>query len=87
MRAYFMDDDVESDQRLPHDSGRPATDDILNAIGVLHWRIPVDADGKWQQQIDSIASERHYRNRDIVSVTKEGLGAEFETKLKAFYHE
>ncbi|GBE77316.1 1,2-dihydroxy-3-keto-5-methylthiopentene dioxygenase 1 [Sparassis crispa] len=86
MRAYFMDE-LPGDQRLLHDSGRPATDEILSNIGVLHWHVPLDAAGEWENEINAIAAERDYKNRDIVVVNKEAMGAEFETKTKAFYHE
>jgi hypothetical protein len=31
------------------------------------------------------AKERHYRNRDEISVSKEGLGDLYESKLKGFF--
>ncbi|KAH9840553.1 Acireductone dioxygenase ARD family [Rhodofomes roseus] len=86
MRAYYMDEDP-SDQRLPHDSGVAVPEEILDKLGVLRWYIPVDAEGKWESQVDVIADERSYRNRDIVFVTKEGMGDQFEANLKKFYHE
>lgn len=86
MRAYYMDNDP-TDQRLPHDSGRAVSDEILDALGVLRWHIPVDSEGKWQSQVDAIADERHYKNRDVCLVTKEGMGEQFETNLKKFYSE
>ena len=86
MRAYYMDNDP-SDQRLPHDSGRAVSDETLDALGVLRWHIPVDPEGKWQSQVDAIAEERHYKNRDVCLVTKEGMGEQFEANLKKFYSE
>lgn len=86
MRAYYMDNDP-TDQRLPHDSGRAVSDETLDTLGVLRWHIPVDAEGKWQSQVDAIAEERHYKNRDVCLVTKEGMGEQFETNLKKFYSE
>ncbi|KAG2137176.1 Acireductone dioxygenase ARD family [Suillus cothurnatus] len=76
MRAYYFDN-LEGDQRLPHDSGMDVSDEILRSIGVLHWRIPIDAEGK----------RGITKNHDIVAISKEGLGDEFETKIKSFYHE
>ncbi|KAG2050237.1 Acireductone dioxygenase [Suillus hirtellus] len=86
MRAYYFDN-LEGDQRLPHDSGMDVSDEVLKSIGVLHWHIPIDAEGKYEQEIAAVAKERSYRNHDIVSISKEGLGDEFETKIKSFYHE
>ena len=67
--------------------GRAVSDETLDALGVLRWHIPVDPEGKWQSQVDAIAEERHYKNRDICLVTKEGMGEQFEANLKKFYSE
>jgi 1,2-dihydroxy-3-keto-5-methylthiopentene dioxygenase len=82
MRAYYFDN-VPGDQRLLHDSGKPVSDEDLRSIGVLHWHIPTDK----QSQIEAVAEERSYKNRDIITITKEGLGDLYEIKLKNFYEE
>ncbi|CCL98377.1 uncharacterized protein FIBRA_00372 [Fibroporia radiculosa] len=86
MRAYFMDD-LPGDQRLPHDSGNAVSDETLDKLGILRWHIPSDAEGQWEEQVNVIANERSYRNRDICLVTKEGMGDAYEANLKKFYHE
>ncbi|KAG2347557.1 Acireductone dioxygenase [Suillus weaverae] len=86
MRAYYFDN-LEGDQRLPHDSGMDVSDEALKSIGVLHWHIPIDVEGKYEQEIAAIAKERNYKNHDVVAISKEGLGDEYETKMKNFYHE
>ena len=86
MRASYFDN-VPGDQRLAHDSGAPVSADALRAIGVLSWHVPIDADGSYVQAIDQIASERAYRNRDTINITKEGLGEAYEAKLKMFFEE
>jgi len=86
MHAYYFDN-ASGDQRLPHDSGNHVSDETLNAINVLHWSIPIDATGSWERQVDEVAKERNYRNRDIINITREGLGDLYETKLKSFYEE
>ncbi|KAG2136612.1 1,2-dihydroxy-3-keto-5-methylthiopentene dioxygenase [Suillus bovinus] len=82
MRAFYFDN-VPGDQRLLHDSGNPVSDEILKSIGVLHWHIPTSQ----QNQIDAIAEERSYKNRDTITITKEGLGDLYEAKLKSFFEE
>ncbi|KAG2131209.1 Acireductone dioxygenase ARD family [Suillus cothurnatus] len=82
MRAYYFDN-IPGDQRLPHDSGNPVSDHILKSLGLLHWYIPTSE----QNQIDTIAEERSYKNRDTITVTKQGLGDLYEAKLKSFYEE
>lgn len=86
MRAYYFDN-VPGDQRLPHDSGHPVSQETLKSINVLDWSIPIDEAGTWQQQINEIAKERDYKNRDEINVTKEGLGDLYESKIKTFFEE
>ncbi|KAH7924184.1 Acireductone dioxygenase [Leucogyrophana mollusca] len=85
MRAYYFDD-LPGDQRLPHDSGKSVSDETLEAIGVLHWHIPVDEAGGFKA-VDAVATQRNYKNRDVIVITKESLGDEYETKIKNFYKE
>jgi|SRR5277367_3208547 hypothetical protein len=58
MKVYFHDN-VDTDQRLPHE-GEPATLKDLEALGVLASNIPD------QVEVDRIAEERGYKNRDEV---------------------
>jgi 1,2-dihydroxy-3-keto-5-methylthiopentene dioxygenase len=89
MRAYYFDN-LPGDQRLKHDSGRSIDSPHLAKIGVLHWTIPLTQDnspGGWESEIDKIAKEKGYKNRDTINVTKEGLGDQYESKLKSFFEE
>ncbi|KAI0259758.1 1,2-dihydroxy-3-keto-5-methylthiopentene dioxygenase [Gloeopeniophorella convolvens] len=86
MRAYYFDN-VPGDQRLKHDSGRPVDAEYLRKLNVLHWTVPLDIPGGWEGEIDKIARERSYKNRDMINVTKEGLGDAYEAKLKMFFEE
>lgn len=86
MRAYYFDN-VPGDQRLLHDSGNSVSEETLKSVGVLHWSIPIDDSGKWEHQIDEVAKNRDYKNRDTINVTKEGLGDLYETKIKGFFEE
>jgi 1,2-dihydroxy-3-keto-5-methylthiopentene dioxygenase len=72
MRSYYFDD-LPGDQRLPHDyvPSRPVSIDKLRAIGLHYWSIPID---NHQVKIDEVAQERGYKNRDVINVTREGLG-------------
>jgi hypothetical protein len=38
---------------------------------VQYWRIPVEGH---EAKLDEVAKERDYKNRDVINVTKEGLG-------------
>lgn len=72
MRAYYYDN-VPGDQRLPHDyePSRPVPLETLSSIGVNFWTIPVAG---YESQVDIIAKERGYKNRDTINVSKEGMG-------------
>ncbi|KAH0833836.1 ARD/ARD' family-domain-containing protein [Lanmaoa asiatica] len=86
MRAYFMDDHP-GDRRLPHDSGREASDAVLKSIGVLHRHIPIDEMGTYKNEVLKVAKERDYKNHDAMVISKESLGDEFDTRIENFYHE
>ncbi|KIJ18083.1 hypothetical protein PAXINDRAFT_110533 [Paxillus involutus ATCC 200175] len=86
MRAYYMDD-LPGDQRLPHDSGKEASDEVLNSIRVLHWSIPIDEAGTYKDKVLEVAKERNYLNHDVIVISKEALGDEYEQRIKSFYHE
>lgn len=72
MRAYYFDN-VPGDQRLPHDCvpSRPVSDATLAAINVKYWAIPVAGH---EPKIDVLAKEQGYKNRDLINVSKEGMG-------------
>ncbi len=88
MRAYYFDN-LPGDQRLPHDSKRSVDNADLRRVGVLYWTIPLDQEssGGWESEIDRIAEQQGYKNRDRINVTKDGLGDLYESKIKAFFDE
>ncbi|WWC97274.1 1,2-dihydroxy-3-keto-5-methylthiopentene dioxygenase [Kwoniella sp. B9012] len=86
MRAYVYDD-IPGDQRLPHDSGNPISLNTLSELGVIYKEIPIDEEKKWEKEIDEFAIQRGYKNRDQITVTREGLGEAYEDKIKSFFDE
>jgi hypothetical protein len=86
MRAYYFDN-LPGDQRLQHDSGTSVDLADLRKLGLLHWAIPLDSPGGWESEIDRIAEQQSYKNRDTIDVTKEGLGDQYESKIKIFFQE
>lgn len=72
---------VQGDQRLPHDSGRAVTPDDLANLGVLYYHFSEISD------VDVLAKERGYKNRDEIIVSPEKMGAIYEEKVKTFFHE
>ncbi|PPR02559.1 hypothetical protein CVT26_012027 [Gymnopilus dilepis] len=85
MRAYYYDN-LPGDQRLPHDyvPSRPVSKETLDRLNVKYWTIPVEG---YETRVDEIAKERGYKNRDMINVSKEGLGEIYEDKIKTFFQE
>ncbi|KAI4226278.1 MAG: hypothetical protein L6R40_008298 [Gallowayella cf. fulva] len=80
MKSYWFDN-ITSDQREDHDSGRPVDPEYLSRLGVLYHYCPsLDA-------VNAIASERSYKNRDEIIVSPEKMGSAYEDKMKVFFNE
>ena len=79
MRAYYFDN-IPGDQRLAHDyvPSRPAPQELLTKLGVSYWQIPLDG---YLPKLNAVADERGYKNRDFITVSKEGLGDVSSTYL------
>ena len=71
----------QGDQRLEHDSGRPLSSEELSKLGILHYHFPSVAD------VDYIAKERNYKNRDEITISPHTMGDAYEDKVKMFFHE
>jgi 1,2-dihydroxy-3-keto-5-methylthiopentene dioxygenase len=69
------------DQRELHDSGREVAKDYLGKLGVLYYRFADVAD------VDKLAAERSYKNRDVITVSPEKMGDVYEEKVKMFFNE
>ncbi|RKU41009.1 1,2-dihydroxy-3-keto-5-methylthiopentene dioxygenase [Coniochaeta pulveracea] len=80
MRAYYYDN-LEGDQRLPHDSGRAVDVEELKKLGVLYHHFSDVED------VNKLAKERGYKNRDEITVSPEKMGDVYEEKVKSFFHE
>ncbi|KFZ23408.1 hypothetical protein V502_02098 [Pseudogymnoascus sp. VKM F-4520 (FW-2644)] len=80
MRAYWYDN-LPGDQREPHDSGREVSLDQLSRVGVLYYSYSN------LEQVDALASERSYKNRDVITVSPGAMGEVYETKVKSFFAE
>lgn len=86
MRAYYYDN-IQGDQRDPHDSGRQVSIEQLDKIGVIYFNIPSGSEEMVQTELDKIAKERNYQNQDVINVSKAGLGDAYEGKIKMFFEE
>ncbi|KAI8142408.1 Acireductone dioxygenase ARD family [Fennellomyces sp. T-0311] len=84
MRAYVYDTADTSDQREPHDTGIEKTAEDLERIGVLYWKFsgPSSVD-----DLNALAKQRDYKNRDQIVVSPEAMGDVYEEKVKMFFAE
>jgi 1,2-dihydroxy-3-keto-5-methylthiopentene dioxygenase len=71
----------KGDQRLPHDSGRSVDPTYLSNLGVIYQHVTSD------DEVNALAKERNYKNRDEITVSPEKMGAIYEEKVKSFFHE
>ncbi|KAF7353566.1 1,2-dihydroxy-3-keto-5-methylthiopentene dioxygenase [Mycena sanguinolenta] len=72
MHAYYFEN-LPTDQRLPHttDPLRPVSAETLAKLGVLSWHVLVPAHAASRLR-------RGYKNRDVINVSREGMGAVYE---------
>jgi 1,2-dihydroxy-3-keto-5-methylthiopentene dioxygenase len=69
------------DQRELHDSGREVPVSYLAELGVLYYRFSDVAD------VDKLAIERSYKNRDVITISPDKMGDVYEEKVKMFFNE
>lgn len=70
----------QGDQRAPHDSGRTVSPTYLSNLGIIHHNFSSISD------VNRIASERSYKNRDEITISPTTL-PNYEDKVKMFFHE
>lgn len=85
IRAWYMDEDEETDQRAPHrrDEDCDVSRELLDSLGILQWS---DIDGVEDSQLAKIKEDRGYTYTDIITVSPGKLEG-YEQKIKNFYRE
>ncbi|GMG54491.1 unnamed protein product [Ambrosiozyma monospora] len=79
---YYMDDDVTQPFTAPHNSGKATPVEELLKLGVLYFQYPE------LEQVNELAKQRHYKNRDHIELSKEKIPEDvLNEKLKIFYEE
>jgi 1,2-dihydroxy-3-keto-5-methylthiopentene dioxygenase len=88
LQAWIMDNDVEADQRKPHQQSpnKPVSLEQLARIGVLYWTLDVSAPPETNEQLNAIRKERGYTYTDTITISPEKL-ENYEGKLKIFFKE
>lgn len=82
MKAYYYDN-LPGDYTLDHDSGKYLTKEELLKVGVIyHYCETIE-------QVDQIAKEREYKNRDEITISPTSFGSPeaLKEKLDTFYAE
>ncbi|XP_056640349.1 acireductone dioxygenase [Diorhabda sublineata] len=88
VRAWYMDNDTSSDQRLEHHKSPPEfvnIDDLFKISGVEYFKLNIDTlntDGV----LDQIKKQRGYNYEDEIICSEKCL-ENYEEKLKIFYSE
>lgn len=87
VRAWYMDDDTDSDQRLEHlrDANSFVSLDQLSRLGVEYWHFQpdnIDNDPEFEQ----LKQSRGYSYQDCIECSPDKL-ENYEAKLKSFYDE
>ena len=72
---------LKGDQRLPHDSGREVEGKYLEQLGVKYYLMENIED------VDKLAADRGYKNRDQVTISPEAMGSVYEGKVRTFFNE
>lgn len=85
MRAYYYDSQP-GNSTMPHES-TPVDQAALDAMGVLYFHIPIDSEGKWEAEVQRIATERGYKNRDVVESGRELMGGGYEAAMTRVWKE
>ncbi|KAJ6464973.1 Acireductone dioxygenase ARD family, partial [Mycena sanguinolenta] len=83
---YFHN--LPADQRLPHTTNplQPVSAETLAKLGVFSWHVPISENGV-QNAVNAVAKERGYKNCDVINVSREGMGAVYEEKIRGFFEE
>lgn len=84
VHAYIHDGEDNIDLREPHNTGKDASLDDLGKLGVIYKFCGT------QEQVDAIALERSYKNRDVVNIslgTFKNDNKALMDKLEIFYTE
>ena len=83
VEAYIHDGNDSVDLREPHNSGTPVSLEELSKLGVFYRYLDT------QEDVDNLAKERNYKNRDIVNISPASFPDEetLKAKLDIFYKE
>ncbi|KAH7954459.1 hypothetical protein HPB49_018759 [Dermacentor silvarum] len=83
VRAWYMDDDLSTDQREEHQLEPPvlvSLDEVREKSGVLYWKLNANTyeeDG----ELEKIKKERGYSYTDVIEISKDKL-PNYEEKLQ-----
>ena len=85
MRAYYYDG-LPGSSTLPHE-GSPVDEATLASMGVLYFHIPIDSEGNWEEEVQRIATERGYRNKDVIESGRHLMDDGYEAAMTRVWKE
>ncbi|KAJ1539665.1 1,2-dihydroxy-3-keto-5-methylthiopentene dioxygenase, partial [Nowakowskiella sp. JEL0078] len=85
--AWYFDESAPGDQRAPHQftPNRELSLLELEKVGIFYTSVDI-TNPNYIDEINKIALERSYKNRDEIIISKEKL-PNYEERLKGFFHE
>ncbi|GEQ69096.1 hypothetical protein JCM33374_g2767 [Metschnikowia sp. JCM 33374] len=86
MVAFFYHDDLDTPENFTdeHNSGNPVSEEKLAELGIVYKYIDNSDD------LESLALERDYKNRDVVKLNLDSFGGDevaYNNKMRQFYTE
>ncbi|EDK42606.1 cupin domain-containing protein [Acetobacter pasteurianus] len=85
VEVYYHDNnDTVDNFTEPHNSGKPVSFEELALIGVIYKKITT------QEDLDALATQREYKNRDIVNLNLAAFNNDldaYNAKMQQFYKE
>lgn len=84
VHVYFHDDNDTPEDFTDAHYLRDTTLDELSKIGVIYRKVTTE------DELNALAKERNYKNRDVVNLNLDTFGGDIEAynnKMKTFYHE
>ncbi|KAI9337752.1 1,2-dihydroxy-3-keto-5-methylthiopentene dioxygenase 3 [Obelidium mucronatum] len=88
LQAWKFNPTAEDQRELhQYSPNQPVSIAELSKLGVLYWNIAVtDNEAAHMQKVETICSERKYKNRDVINIHKDTL-PNYDQKLKIFFEE
>ncbi|KAI4261657.1 MAG: hypothetical protein L6R42_003143 [Xanthoria sp. 1 TBL-2021] len=85
MKIYYHDN-APSNPRHPHSTAPTLPESHLKPLGILHYFFPPPSPSALAE-VNNLAAERHYINKDVITISPLAMGAAYESNIQMFYEE